>query len=202
MLLQLQQREHLVHAGRHGELLGEDLVDAPVGEQVDIQRWTACQLRSSSASAWTSCAQRLSATGTGWGPSSASSESDRLCAGSVEHDGAQPAAGDGEGRRCRDVGFSDFLARIEDRAVSPPRFYAGAGYLERLEGNTRTSPVTLLVLPARSRAESLKSYVRSASQRAGPSGSSDRARTSRLCRGRCARTRSARRCSRARSSKA
>ena len=48
------------------------------------QRWTAFQLRSISASAWTSWPHRFSATGTGAGPSGVSSESDRLCAGSVD----------------------------------------------------------------------------------------------------------------------
>ena len=48
------------------------------------QRWTAAQLASSSRSACTSCAQSRSETGVGSGPSSASSESERLWAGSVE----------------------------------------------------------------------------------------------------------------------
>ena len=46
--------------------------------------WTPSQLPSISSWAWTSWPNRLSAICTGSAPSSASSESDRLCAGSVE----------------------------------------------------------------------------------------------------------------------
>src|SRR3954453_19074110 len=45
---------------------------------------TASQLRSISSCACTSCPKRLSPQGVGWLPSSASSESDRLWAGSVD----------------------------------------------------------------------------------------------------------------------
>jgi hypothetical protein len=48
------------------------------------QCWTAPQLRSISSWAWTSWPQRLSAIGVGSPPSSASNESERLWAGSVE----------------------------------------------------------------------------------------------------------------------
>ena len=48
------------------------------------QRCTAFQWRSSSASACTSWPQRFSATGVGSAPSWVSSESERLCAGSVD----------------------------------------------------------------------------------------------------------------------
>ena len=48
------------------------------------QRWTAPQFASISRSACTSWPQSRSQTGVGSGPSWASSESERLCAGSVE----------------------------------------------------------------------------------------------------------------------
>ena len=69
--LDLQQREQLVHARRHGQLLGRDAVHAAVGEQIAepfAARPPSCA--PSPAAAWTSWPQRLSATGVGSLPSS------------------------------------------------------------------------------------------------------------------------------------
>ena len=68
VLLELQQREDLVHA-RAGPSAPRPGSGRPRGRPAasPSQRWTACQLRSISASAWTSWPQRFSATGTGCG---------------------------------------------------------------------------------------------------------------------------------------
>ena len=116
--LQLQQREDLVHARaarsapRRGSGRRPGRTSSPPS-----QRWTACQLRSISASAWTSCAQRLSATGTG--AARAPSRGSRTgCAPgrSTARRCAARCARCERGRR-GDAGLADpALARVEDRA--------------------------------------------------------------------------------------
>ena len=80
------------------------------------QRWTAPQLASISRSACTSWPQSRSPTGVGSGPSAVSSESERLCAGSVETiDRAQPGGGAAARGGGGDAGLADAaLAGVED----------------------------------------------------------------------------------------
>ena len=125
--LDLQQAEELVHARRHGQLLGRD-VHRRRGRRAAApsQSCTAPQLASISRWACTSWPQRRSPTGVGSGPSSASSESERLWAGSVERTTVRsPAARAAARGRGGDARLADAaLARVEDRPRRrhrPPR---------------------------------------------------------------------------------
>ena len=85
VVLDLQQREQLVHAGRHGELLGRDAVHArgrPAGRPSHAD--TASQLLSISVWACTSWPNRPGSISVGRLLSSLSNESDSEWAGSVE----------------------------------------------------------------------------------------------------------------------
>src|SRR6185503_5640463 len=84
MALDLQQAEELVHAGRHGQLLGRDAVDPALDEHLAEPLLHGAPVALELVLADTCCANNRSPTCSADAPSDASSASPRLCAGSVD----------------------------------------------------------------------------------------------------------------------